>query len=42
VKRKQKIGLDFVVDKLTNSIENTLTGEIFHTEIVMLTDTDAK
>lgn len=42
MKRKQKIGLDFVVDKLTNSIENTLTGEVFHTEIVMLTNTDAK
>lgn len=25
--------LDFEIDKLTNSIENTLTGEVFNTEI---------
>ena len=25
--------LDFEIDKLTNSIENTLTGEVFDTEI---------
>ena len=29
--------LDFEIDKLTNSIENTLTGEIFETEIVRIT-----
>lgn len=29
--------LDFVIDKLTNSIENTSTGEVFDTEIVRLT-----
>jgi hypothetical protein len=29
--------LDFEVDKLTNSIENVQTGEIFDTEIVRLT-----
>lgn len=29
--------LDFEIDKLTNSIENTLTGEVFETEIVKLT-----
>jgi hypothetical protein len=28
--------LDFAVDKLTNSIENILTGEVFETEIVRL------
>ena len=28
--------LDFVIDKLTNSIENTSTGEVFDTEIVRL------
>lgn len=28
--------LDFVIDKLTNSIENTTTGEVFDTEIVRL------
>lgn len=29
--------LDFVIDKLTKSIENTTTGEVFDTEIVQLT-----
>jgi hypothetical protein len=29
--------LDFEIDKLTNSIENTLTGEIFNTEISKIT-----
>lgn len=29
--------LDFEIDKLTNSIENTLTGEIFNTEVVKIT-----
>ena len=32
--------LDFVIDKLTNSIENTSTGEVFDTEIVRLTIKD--
>jgi hypothetical protein len=38
-KRKDR-GLDFEVDKLTNSIENILTGEVFDTEIVRLMDSD--
>jgi hypothetical protein len=42
VKKKQNIGLDVIIDKLTNSIENTLTGEVFDTEIVRLTSADAK
>ena len=37
MKRKKTKGLDFIVDKLTNSIENTSTGEVFDTEIVKLT-----
>jgi hypothetical protein len=41
--KKQKIaGLDFEIDKLTNSIENTQTGEVFDTEIVRLSDKDIK
>ncbi len=39
---KKNIGLDFIIDKLTNSIENTLTGEIFDTEIVRMKIEDAK
>jgi hypothetical protein len=33
--------LDFEVDKLTNSIENLLTGEIFETEITRVRKEDA-
>ncbi len=33
-------GLDFIVDKLTNSIENVVTGDSFQTEISVLTKTD--
>ncbi len=36
------MGLDFIIDKLTNSIENILTGEVFDTEIAKLTDADAR
>ena len=34
--------LDFVIDKLTNSIENAQTAEVFDTEIVRLTEKDLK
>jgi hypothetical protein len=34
--------LDFEIDKLTNSIENTSTGEVFDTEIVRLTSKDLR
>src|SRR5882762_3814877 len=33
VKQGKKVPLDFEIDKLTNSIENPLTGEVFDTEI---------
>ncbi|MVM30779.1 hypothetical protein GO755_12125 [Spirosoma sp. HMF4905] len=39
---QQQPGLSFEIDKLTNSIENTLTGEVFDTEIVKLIDGDKK
>lgn len=35
-------GLDFIVDKLTNSIENVITGDSFATEISILTYSDLK
>jgi hypothetical protein len=35
-------GLDFIVDKLTNSIENVVTGDSFQTEISVLSKTDLK
>jgi len=39
---KKNIGLDFVVDKLTNSIENIVTGDSFPTEISVVTRDDLK
>jgi hypothetical protein len=36
MKKSRHKPLDFVIDKLTNSIENTSTGEVFDTEIVRL------
>lgn len=35
--KEKNSGLDFEIDKLTNSIENTSTGEVFDTEIVQIT-----
>ena len=34
--------LDFIIDKLTNSIENAVTGDSFATEISVLTHADSK
>ena len=42
MKKREKIGLDFVVDKLTNSIENIVTGDSFVTEISIVTLADLK
>lgn len=37
-----EIGLDFLIDKLTNSIENVITGDRFQTEISILQNADLK
>jgi hypothetical protein len=37
-----EIGLDFIVDKLTNSIENIITGDSFPTDITVLTQKNCK
>jgi len=42
VKRIKEIGLDFEVDKLTNSIENVVTGDSFQTEVSFVSATDLK
>lgn len=42
MKERKNIELDFEIDKLTNSIENISTGEVFDTEIVKLTELDRK
>lgn len=39
---EEKIYLDFEVDKLTNSIENAISGEVFDTLITKLNTTDSK
>lgn len=38
----KKIELDFIVDKLTNSIQNTISGDSFPTEIARFTINDSK
>lgn len=41
--KKQKIrGLDFIIDRLTNSILNTISGDSFPTEVSMLSKADIK
>lgn len=42
MKNKNEIGLDFIIDKLTNSIENVVTGDSFATDISVLTHSDLK
>jgi hypothetical protein len=42
VKKQKYSGLDFEIDKLTNSIENISTGEVFDTEITSLGAGDVK
>jgi len=42
LKRPKKIGLDFEVDKLTNSIENVVTGDRFPTDISLISMGDLK
>lgn len=40
--RKPKIYVDFIIDRLTNSIQNTISGDSFATEVVRLTKGDLK
>jgi len=42
VKKHKNPGLYFEIDKLTKSIENTQTGEVFDTEIVLFSQDDIK
>lgn len=42
VKKQKEIGLDFEVDKLTNSIENVITGDSFPTDVSIVTSQDLK
>jgi len=40
--KSKESGLDFIVDVLTNSIENTVSGDRFATDIAILTKADLK
>ena len=42
MKERKKIELDFVIDALTNSIRNTISGDSFQTEVLRLTKNDLK
>ena len=42
MKNQTELGLDFIVDKLTNSIENVVTGDSFATDVSVLTTNDLK
>ena len=42
MKKQQNKGLDFIIDKLTNSIQNIVTGDSFATDISLVTTADLK
>ena len=42
MKKDKKNHLDFIIDKLTNSIENTVSGDSFQTEVSTFTTKDLK
>lgn len=42
MKKRKESGLDFEIDKLTNSIENIVTGDSFSTDISLATLQDLK
>jgi hypothetical protein len=42
VKKQQNKGLDFIIDELTNSIQNAVTGDSFATDISLVTTDDLK
>lgn len=42
MKKEDEILLDFIVDRLTNSIQNTISGDSFQTEVSRFTFKDSK
>lgn len=42
MKKQNDLQLDFIVDTLTNSIQNTISGDSFSTEVARFTITDSK
>jgi hypothetical protein len=39
---RKKTYIDVIIDKLTNSIENTISGDVFNTEIIKLSSKDKR
>ena len=39
MKKSKEIQLDFEIDKITNSIENAISGEVFDTNISQISET---
>ena len=39
MKKSEEIQIDFEIDKLTNSIENAISGEVFDTHISQISET---
>jgi len=42
VEKHGKILVDIEIDRLTNSIENSVSGDIFDTEVIQLSTKDSK
>ena len=42
MKKSETFEMEFIVDKLTNSIENTISGDVFATELARFTIKDSK
>jgi len=42
VKKNKQIPLDFIIDKLTNSVENVVTGDSFHTDVALVSSSGLK
>jgi hypothetical protein len=42
VQKQKELEVDFEIDKLTNSIENSLSGEIFETEITQIISKESR
>ncbi|MBA3673544.1 MAG: hypothetical protein H0W75_01065 [Chitinophagaceae bacterium] len=42
MQKRKDIGLDFIIDKLTKSIENVFTGDSFSTEITLISNAELK
>jgi len=42
VARQRQIPLNFIIDQLTNSIQNTISGDSFATDVLRLTKADLK